>query len=155
MSGDGVQSSKSQAWLEECFAEFDTFGRVECPVCCSRNLTILDILCPNCGTIIAKNRMPIDKDRTAKLAGGLTAGELVVRSKKWWDHIGRQYYRRVRGRVGDSISLTPELRQRGILMGKKFDDLNRQEKFAVCKAYHLAWFQKETDPPAGVAPIVI
>lgn len=154
MNNDGAHSGKSLEWLEKSFAEFDTFGRIECPVCRSRNLTILDILCPNCGTMIAKNRAPIDKDGTAKLAGGLTAGELMIRAKKWWNHVGRQYFRRVRSRRGDSISLTPELRQRGILMGKKFDDLNRQEKFAICKAYHLSWFEKET-PPDDVAPIVI
>lgn len=154
MNSDGAHSNKSREWLENSFAEFDTFGRVECPVCKSLQLTVLDILCPVCGTIVAKNRAPIDKDGTARLAGGLTAGELMIRSKKWWDHKGRQYYRRVRGRVGDSIALTPELQQRGVLMGKKFDDLTRAEKFSICKAYHLAWFEKET-PPADVAPIVL
>ncbi len=152
MKNDGVHSNKSRKWLEDAYAEFDDFGRVECPVCHSLKLTALDILCPGCGTVVAKNRAPIDKDGTAKLAGGLTAGELMARAKKWWDHKGRQYFRRVRSRPGDSIALTPELRQRGILMGKKFDDLTRAEKFAVCKAYHLAWFQEET---SDVASIVI
>ncbi len=155
MNNDGAHSNKSREWLENAYAEFDTFGRIECPVCHSRQLTILDILCPGCGTTVAKNRAPIDKDGTAKLAGGLTAGELMVRSKKWWNHIGRQYYRRVRERQGDSISVTPELRHRGILMGKPFDDLNRQEKFAVCKAYHLSWFESETPKETDVASIVI
>lgn len=152
MSNDGAHSNKSNEWLENAYAEFDTFGRVECPVCHSLKLSTLDIVCPNCKTVVAKNRAPIDKDGTAKLAGGLTAGELMVRAEKWWDHIGRQYFRRVRSRKGDSIALTPELQKRGILMGERFDDLTRAEKFSVCKAYHTAWYQGET---TDVASIVI
>lgn len=150
MKNDGAHSNKSLEELEKAYAEFDIFGRVECPVCHSLQLSILDILCPNCGVTVAKNRAPIDKDGTAKLAGGLTAGELMVRAKKWWNQAGRQYFRRVRSRPGDSIAHTPELQRRGLLMGKKFDDLTRAEKFSVCKAYHNTWYQQEMTDVASI-----
>lgn len=140
---DGADSGKSLEWLEKSYLELESYGRVECPACKSRQLTILDVECPNCHIVVAKNRQPIDKDGTAKLAGGMTAGELMKRAEKWWDHKGRKYFRRVRSRVGDSIAQTEELQSSGILMGRKFNDLTRAQKFSVCKAYHLSWYEQE------------
>jgi len=153
---DRPGSNKTLKWLEASYAVDEAFGRIECPVCHSMNLTILDIQCPNCKTFVAKNRQPIDKDGTAKLAGGLRADELMDRARRWWDKSGRQYYRRVRNRPGDSISRTPDAAKSGIFMGKKWDKLTRGEKFSVCSAYHQAWYEEHhTDTGPDVAAIVL
>lgn len=153
---DRSESDKSIEWLEQSYRIDEAFGRIECPVCHSRNLTILDIQCPNCKVFVAKNRHPIDKDGEARLAGGLKASELMDRSRRWWNKNGRLYFKRIRNRPGDSIARTPELQQRGIMMGKKFEELTRAEKFAVCKAYHQSWYEAEhTGNKPVVATIVI
>lgn len=143
---DGIQSDKTVEWLEENYKEMDLFGRVQCPCCHSNQLTVLDIACPNCGVTVAQNRMSIDKDGTARMAGGMTAGELMKRAERWWEKTMRLYFKRIRSRRGDSISMTPELvHGSGILMGKHFDDLDRREKFSVCKAYYQAWFEENVE----------
>lgn len=145
---DGVRSDKSIEQLEESFKEFDLFGRIECPVCHSRQLVVLDISCPNCGTVVAKNRQPLDKDGAEKLAGGLTAGELMKRAEKWWNKTGRKYFKHMRERPGDSIAQTPQLSGgSNILMGRPFSELSRGEKFSVCSKYHQAWYQEEHAEP--------
>lgn len=143
----GVESDKTLEWLERSFKVDESFGRVECPVCHSTQLTILDIQCPSCKTFVAKNRQPIDKDRNMKLAGGMSAGEVMNRARRWWDKNARLYFRRTRNRPGDSITRTPSAAKSGIFMGKKFDRLTRAEKFSVCKAWHQAWFQDEHEDP--------
>lgn len=151
----GVDSDKSVEWLEESYRIDDSFGRIECPVCHSMKLTILDIQCANCGTFVAKNRQPLDKDGTAKLAGGMKAGELMTRAHRWWDKDARKYFQRTRNRPGDTISRTPQAAKSGIFMGKKFDTLTRAEKFAVCKAYYQAWYAEEHTPKPDIGAIVL
>lgn len=154
---DGVESDKSLAWLEENYGSIENFGRIECPSCHSRALTVLDISCPNCGLIIAKNRMPIDKDGIARLAGGITANEAMKSAEKWWNGVGRKYYQAMRARYGDTLATVPELRRNPLLNGRPFIELDRRQKFAVVKEWHMQWYQlNHADPsPPDVAAIII
>lgn len=81
----------------------------------------------------------------------------MTRAEKWWDKRCRKYFKRVRARRGDSIAKTPSLKYgNGILMGKRFDDLTRAEKFSVCKAYHQAWYVEHVESTKpDVAAIII
>lgn len=139
--------------LEGNLLILDTFGRMVCPICGYELLTPMDAKCGNCGALLGKDRAPLDKDGTKRLPGGITAKEATDRARKWWDGRMRDYFRRTRERRGDPIRMTPEMHaKRGILAGKKWDELNRREKFLVVKAWHQAWLEESViDPNTGEA----
>lgn len=69
-------------------------------------------------------------DPFKRLSSGLTAAEAVSRAREWWDRTGRHIIR------------NPEFRdpdvgfKSGILRGLPFDELERDEKLSVVKAWH-------------------
>ena len=82
-------------------------------------------------------------DKDAKLSSGMTAEEAVTRASAWWEMKGREIMRQQRlagsknaGAFNVKDPDDPNFIPSGILAGKSFADLTRQEKMRVVYIWH-------------------
>ena len=59
-----------------------------------------------------------------RLDTGMTAGEVVARASEWWNTFGRHHIPK------------SEVVPSGLLEGKAWDELSRDEQRQICKAWH-------------------